>query len=164
MKTAKKRVIILSVCMSLAVVFLTAYHLPRKIQFTGGGYNILRRADALDELSVDLLMWPKLFREPSFTGSVTVNGKRYEGIGHLVNRYLGMDYEPFIPIVLKEEIGETPDESQEKKILEDYLTICRVGASVRVFVHHKQDNPDGSISWTVDGVYRILFYELKRGT
>ncbi len=80
MEKKKKRLLVLSVCAVLLAAFLIVYHLPRTFRWTGTAQSHVNSIDMTSELEIDVRMWPKLFREPDFTGSVTVEGKRYEDI------------------------------------------------------------------------------------
>ncbi len=114
MEKKKKRILVLSVCAVLLAAFLIVYHLPRTIRWTGTAQSHVNGVDAAAELEIDVRMWPKLFREPDFTGSVTVDGVRYEDL-RMDSRFVK---HPFVPASRKAEIAENRSEAYS-----DYLAL-----------------------------------------
>ncbi|MBR5366542.1 MAG: hypothetical protein IK132_09915 [Clostridia bacterium] len=124
MEKKKKRLLVLSVCVVLLAAFLIVYHLPRTIRWMGTAQSHVNGIDAAAELEIDVRMWPKLFREPDFTGSVTVEGKRYEDI----HEYSYTD-NPFIPLALKGNLT-----GNQTRVYDDYITVHRAGNVLTVYL------------------------------
>ena len=114
MQKAKIRKILLIICLILAAFLLILYHLPRTIRWTGTAQSHVNGVDAAAELEIDVRMWPKLFREPDFTGSVTVDGVRYEDL-RMDSRFVKC---PFVPASRKAEIAEN-----QSIVYNDYLSL-----------------------------------------
>ncbi|MBQ3637710.1 MAG: hypothetical protein II953_05040 [Clostridia bacterium] len=110
----KKGRIILIVCVVLAAFLLIFYHLPRTFRWTGTAESHVNGVDVTSELTIDVRMWPKLFREPDFTGSVTVDGVPYEDL-RIDSRFVKR---PFVPASRKTEIAEN-----RSKVYDDYLSL-----------------------------------------
>ncbi|MBO7404094.1 MAG: hypothetical protein J6V24_03950 [Clostridia bacterium] len=124
MAKKKKLILVLSVCAVLLAAFLILYHLPRTFRWTGTAESHVNGVDAASELEVDIKIWPKLFREPEITGSVTVDGNRYEDI----HEYSYAD-NPFIPLALKENLA-----GNRTGIYDDYVTVRRAGNVLTLYL------------------------------
>ncbi len=114
MQKAKIRKILLILCVILAALLLILYHLPRTFRWSGTAGSHVNGVDAAAELEIDVRMWPKLFREPDFTGSVTVDGVLYEDL-RMDSRFVKR---PFVPASRKTEIAEN-----QSKVYNDYLSL-----------------------------------------
>lgn len=114
MQKTKKGIILLIICLILSAFLLILYHLPRTIRWTGTAQSHVNGVDAAAKLEIDVRMWPKLFREPDFTGSVTVDGVRYEDL-RMDSRFVK---HPFVPASRKAEIAENRSEAYS-----DYLAL-----------------------------------------
>ena len=114
MQKAKKGKIILIVFLILAALLLILYHIPRTFRWTGSAQSHVNGVDAAAELEIDVRMWPKLFRDPDFTGSVTVDGVRYEDL-RVDSRFVKR---PFVPASRKAEIAENG-----RRLYDDYLSL-----------------------------------------
>ena len=156
-KTGKIRILLCAVILAVPlIIFLVVYHLPRTLQWTGWAETAPDSIGTSAELSVDLRMYPKLFGEPSITGSVIVNGKRYVDtveFGPLPNWYMGGYYQPFVPDTRIQ--GKSLD---LRRVVDDYLIVFREGAYIRIVAYHKQEKPfgfiiDGSYSFFVGGIH-----------
>ena len=144
----KKRILVLSVCAVLLAMFLIVYHLPQTFQWTGRAEICPFPGSGKDsigtgELAIDLQMHRRFFGDPSITGSVTVNGKRYvdtEEFGPLPNWYMGGYYQPFVPEKRIE--GKNLD---LHRVDDDFLIVYRRDACLYILVYHKQEEPFGFI-------------------
>ncbi|MBQ3706321.1 MAG: hypothetical protein II889_00275 [Clostridia bacterium] len=158
MEKKKKLIVILSAVIGLLAVFLVLYHLPRTLQWTGTAESHVNGvvADGTAELEIDLRMWPKLFRAPEFTGSVTVNGKRYVDFrdwGSILNKYTGKYYETFVPETLIE--GKHLD---GRRVWDDYLIIYRNSPYLQIVAYQKQEQP---FAFLITGFYTIYHDRLS---
>ena len=124
MEKKKKRILVLSVCAVLLAAFLILYHLPRTIRWTGTAESYVNGESAAASVELDLRLWRKLFREPEITGSVTVDGTRYEDAG----AYKYAD-DPFVPAALKDDFAEN-----QPRVYDDYITLRRTGNVLTVYV------------------------------
>ena len=139
MEKKKKRIAVLTLCAVLLAAFLIVYHLPRTIRWMGTAQSHVNGIDAAAELEIDVRMWPKLFREPDFTGSVTVEGKRYEDI----HEYSYAE-NPFIPLALKENLA-----GNRTGIYDDYVTVRRSGNMLTVYLRR------GGLPGNLNGIFDI---------
>jgi len=139
MEKKKKRLLVLSVCAVLLAAFLIVYHLPRTFRWTGTAQSHVNSIDMTSELEIDVRMWPKLFREPDFTGSVTVEGKRYEDI----HEYSYTD-NPFIPFALKGNLT-----GNQTRVYDDYITVRRAGNVLTVYLRR------GGLPGNLDRIFDI---------
>ncbi len=139
MEKKKKLILVLSVCAVLLAAFLILYHLPRTFRWTGTAESHVNGVDAASELEVDIKIWPKLFREPEITGSVTVDGNRYEDI----HEYSYAD-NPFIPLALKEDFA-----GRQLEVYNDYISLRRTGNVLTVYLRR------GGFPGNLDRIYDI---------
>ena len=135
----KKRIAFLTVCIVLLAVFLILYHLPGTFRWTGTAESHVNGVDAAAELEVDVRIRHKLFREPDITGSVTVDGKRYEDI----HEYRYAD-DPFIPAALKENFA-----GRQSEVYDDYVTVRRSGNVLTVYLRR------GGLPGNLNGIFDI---------
>ena len=98
-----KKKIVISVCALtlLFLVFAFVYHLPRRIEWSGTASSIVNGYDVEAEVTLDLKEWRGFFRAPYYTGSVIIDGERFEDI----HDYGVFSDNPFIPVSLKEDFG-----------------------------------------------------------
>ena len=157
----KRRIIItVSIPILAVLAFLIVYHLPQTLRWTGSAEVCPFPGTGKDigtssELVIDLQMHRRFFGDPSFTGSVTVNGKRYVDTGKfgpLPNWYMGGYYQPFVPEKRIE--GKNLD---LRKVDDDFLIVYRRDACIYIFVYHKQGEPFGFI---IDEFYCLLVNKL----
>ena len=98
MANNKKRVIrIAAVILTVLAAFLILCHIPHAFRWTGTTESNVNGVDILSELDIDIKIWPKLFHDPVFTGSVTLDGLRYVDI-HIHSPF---GNNPFIPADMK---------------------------------------------------------------
>ena len=98
-----KKKIVISVCALtlLFLVFAFVYHLPRKIEWSGVASSNVNHFDDEAEVTLELQEWRFFFRPWYYTGSVTVDGERFED----VREHAWIDDDVFIPLSLKENFG-----------------------------------------------------------
>lgn len=114
MQKTEKGKIILIVFLILAALLLILYHIPRTFRWAGTAQSNVNGIEVTSELDVNVRIWPKFFREPDFTGSVTVDGVRYEDL-QVDSRFVKR---PFVPASRKTEIAE-----DRSKAYNDYLSL-----------------------------------------
>ena len=114
----KRRWIAMAAAIMVLVGFLIFIHLfihlPRTFRWTGEAKSDVNGVEMTSELEIDIRIWPKVFREPEFTGSVTVDGERYEDL-HIRNFPVK---NPFVPYALKENFA-----GNQNKIYQNYLCL-----------------------------------------
>ena len=99
--TRKKLLFALPALLILFLVFTFVYHLPRKIEWSGVTSSNVNHFDDEAEVTLELKEWRRFFRPPYYTGSVTVDGERFEDI----REHVWIDDDVFIPLSLKENFG-----------------------------------------------------------
>ena len=122
----KKAVILIAVCALVLVSALIVYHIPRTIRWTGEAESSVNGISAVSYVEIDVKMRPKLFRSPVFTGSVTVDGERYEDI----TAHEWVESNLFVPLSLKEDMA-----GKQLEIFRDYLTLSGEGDRLTVLLY-----------------------------
>lgn len=98
----KKRIVISACALTLLfLVFAFAYHLPRRIEWSGTASSNVNHFDDEAEVTLELREWRFFFRPWYYTGSVIIDGERFEDI----RGQLWIDDGVFIPQRLKENYG-----------------------------------------------------------
>ena len=97
----RKIAIAVCACLLLFLVFSFVYHLPRTITWSGVASSLVNHFDDEAEVTLELKEWRRFFRPWYYTGSVTVDGERFED----VREHVWIDDDVFIPLRLKENFG-----------------------------------------------------------
>ena len=115
----RKRILLLIGLCGLAVLLaFLVYERPRAIRWNGEAENLVSGISEKAAITADLREWKKLFRDTVWTGSVTIDGKRFEDVTE--QRWIPDN--PFIPASLKVTLA-----GNQLRIYEKYLTIRRNG-------------------------------------
>ncbi len=97
----RKIAIAVCACLLLFLVFAFIYHLPRTITWSGVASSLVNHFDDEAEVTLELQEWRRFFRPWYYTGSVTVDGERFED----VREHVWIDDDVFIPQHLNENFG-----------------------------------------------------------
>lgn len=153
--TRKKLLFALLALLILFLVFAFAYHLPRRIEWSGRTSSVVNGFDVEADVTLELQEWRGFFRDPYYTGSVTVDGERFEDI-HSFEPF--REDNPFIPVSLKEDFG-----GRQLEVYRRYVKVTPwAGGVVEVRFHPSDTDPEDP-QGTFDRVFCINTKASGRG-